>query len=214
MKIEDYGQGLFRLNVPFEDLTTSVYFAVTPIGTAIIDSATYASDADEWILPALKEIGVEQQSVTALLLTHDHGDHAGGLPRLKELLPEAVVRTSFPAPFTDGELLRDGDLVMNRLQTVALPGHTKTSVAYLDLQTNSLLSGDCLQLKGIGKYRNNITEPLLYLQSVKRLMTMNLDRIIAAHEFDPLGSVAEGKTEVQTYLEECLRTAPTGGTSH
>lgn len=208
MKTEQYGQGLFRLNIPFEDLTTSVYIVVAPSGAAIIDSATYPTDVDAWILPALQEIGVERQAVKRLLLTHDHGDHAGGLPRLIECFPDAVVRTSYPTPLSASAPLRDGERILERLQTVALPGHTKTSVAYLDLPTKTLLSGDCLQLKGIGIYRNNVAEPWLYRASIQRLMTMDLERIIAAHEFDPLGSVAEGKQAVTAYLEECLRTAP------
>lgn len=210
MRIDVFGEGLYRLPVPFEDLTTSVYFVTTNQGTAIVDSATYASDVDEWILPALKELGVKQETVCRLLLTHEHGDHAGGLPRLMECFPNALVCTSFATSLSASEPLRDGDRILDRLQTVALPGHTKTSVAYLDLQTKSLLSGDCLQLKGIGKYRNNITDPLLYQASIKRLMTMGIDRIIAAHEFDPLGSLAEGRQAVQHYLEVCLQTAPMG----
>lgn len=204
MKIEHIDKGLHRILVPFEDLTTTVYVVVSCEGVAIIDSATYPSDVDQYILPGLQEFGISQDEVRYLLLTHKHGDHAGGIYRLAECFPYAKVRASFELSLQEGELLADGERFLGCLQTVSLPGHTKNSVGFYDVRTKTLLSGDCLQLKGIGKYRNGVSYPDLYKQSIERLRQMDIARIVAAHEYDPLGSLAEGKAAVVQYLKTCL----------
>ncbi|MBQ9806743.1 MAG: MBL fold metallo-hydrolase [Clostridia bacterium] len=204
MKLEALGAGLYRLLIPFEDLTTTVYIVKSDFGAAIIDSATYPSDVDGYILPALDALCLEHNEIKYLLLTHEHGDHAGGVGRLSERFPKAPVRASFDHALQKEVPLSDGEVLLDRLQVISLPGHTKNSVGYLDIPTKTLLSGDCLQLRGIGKYRNGVRYPELYIQSIEKLKHKEIDRIIAAHEYDPLGSVAEGKCEVGAYLEKCL----------
>ena len=88
--------------------------------------------------------------------------------------------------------------------SVHLPGHTADSMGYLDLRSHTLLSGDCLQLKGIGKYRNGIGNKDTYIASVNKLRAIDVRRIVAAHEYDPLGSIAEGRAAVDAYLDLCL----------
>ena len=206
--MEQIAQGLFRLLVPFEELTTTVYVALCPTGVALIDAATTQYDAEQLILPALRESGIAPTDVRYLLLTHDHGDHAGGAPYLLEHLPHATLRCPFDSPWSATAPLFDGEVVAERLQTVHLPGHTAHSVGFLDLPTRTLLSGDCLQLGGVGKYRSGITRPDDYRISVHRLMDMELSRIVAAHEYDPLGSIAEGTDAVRDYLTTCLSFLP------
>lgn len=196
-------EGLFRVLIPFEELTTTVYIVISGVGTAIIDSATYPSDVDRYILPALREAGVDEDKVKYLLASHWHGDHAGGMRRLAEAFPEARV-CAFDATQLEGTVaLSDGDVLLNCLKVLHLPGHTKDSVGLLDTRSNTLLSGDCLQLKGIGKYRNGVGYPEDYIASVNRLKAMSLRRIIASHEYDPYGSIAEGDG-VERYLDGCI----------
>lgn len=205
MGIDRLDVGLYRLNVPFEDLTTAVYFAVYTQGAAIIDSATYPSDVDNYILPALKEIGLMPADVTYILLTHHHGDHAGGASCLAQRLQHAKVGTSFSSELPNRFALEDGQTLLDGLQVVHLPGHTDTTVGFLDVRTGTLLSGDCLQLKGIGRYRRGVSDKNSYIASVQKLKTMPIRRIVAAHEFDPLGSLAEGTEAVKQYLDCCLQ---------
>ena len=196
--------GLYRLYVPFEELYTAVFFAVCDEGVAIIDSATYPSDVEEYILPALSSLGIRSEQIRFIALTHKHGDHSGGAPRLSVLLPSAQVVASEPPKGLAYTEIGDGDIILGSLQVLLLPGHTERSVGYLDLRSKTLLSGDCLQLGGIGKYRNGIKHPELYRASVERLRGMNINRIVASHEYDPLGSTAEGREEIEKYLDCCL----------
>ena len=200
-KIDD---GLYRIRIPFEDLFTTVYLAVFPEGTAIIDAATYPRDVSDYVLPALKELGIARAAVRYLLLTHSHGDHAGGLNELRRAFPDATVAAYPSEGIPQARPLTDGEVLLGGLRVLHLPGHTAGAVGYLDLRTATLLSGDCLQLRGVGKYRNGIRFPQEYAESVNRLLAMDLRRIVAAHEYDPLGSRAEGRDGVVRYLRTCL----------
>ena len=204
MHVEALDEGLFRLLVPFEDLHTTVYVVKSGEGAAIIDTATYPSDVDTYILPALDALGIDRAEVRYLLLTHAHGDHAGGLERLRTWLPDATVGASFSIDALRFLPLAEGTCLLGRIRVVELAGHTKNSVGFFDTSTRTLLSGDCLQLGGVGKYRDGISYPSLYRASVERLRGMEIERIVAAHEYDPLGSVAEGKAAVAVYLDTCL----------
>ena len=53
-KVSNY---IYRLEVPFFTVYTSVFLVVTKDGMALVDSATTAEDVDEWIVPALAELG-------------------------------------------------------------------------------------------------------------------------------------------------------------
>lgn len=207
MKTEKIDIGLYRVRIPFEDLTTTVYFYVCEQGVAIIDSATYSSDVDNYIIPALGEIGVKREDVKYLLLTHDHGDHMGGLKRLSEIFTDAVCGVSFGLDLPNRIDLVDENIVLGSLMSVYLPGHTNHSFGFYDIKTETLLSGDCLQLSGVGKYRDGIWDKNLYINSVNKLKNMEIERIVASHEYDPLGSIAEGKMQVIRYLDECIARA-------
>ncbi len=197
--------GLFRILIPFEGITTTVYVAVYDEGVAIIDSATYPSDIDGYILPALREMGVDEAQVRYLLLTHDHGDHAGGLDRLRDVFPQAIVGAMFTMP--NAVRLSDGDVLLGGLQAIHLPGHTDTAVGFLDRRTDTLLSGDCLQLGGVDKYRDGVSDCKQYRASIEKLRGVTVRRIVAAHEYEPLGSIADGEAAVERYLDECIKLA-------
>jgi len=209
MDIDRIDKGIFRLRVPFETLTTSVYFYVCEQGAAIIDSATYPSDVEGYILPALKECGIQRTDVKFLLLTHDHSDHNGGTQHLSEIFSDAKIGTSFAIDSPNRMELVDGETVLGGLKAVFLPGHTSDSFGFYDANTKTLLSGDCLQLDGIGKYRDGIWNVAVYIDSINKLKYMDIRRIVAAHEYDPLGSVAEGKSAVEIYFDTCISIAKT-----
>ena len=207
MNVKKIDNGIFRILIPFENLTTTVYIYVCKEGTAVIDSATYPSDVDEHIIPALDSLNIQYDTVKYLLLTHNHGDHSGGIGRLSEKFTNAFVGTSFSIELSNRIALVDGETVFGNLKAIYLPGHTEHSFGFYDISTKTLLSGDCLQLDGVGKYRDGIMNTDLYIESVNKLKGMDIERIVAAHEYDPFGSVAEGKESVLCYLNKCIEIA-------
>lgn len=208
MRAERIDEGLYRVRIPFEDLNTTVYFVLSKRGLAVIDSGACPEDVDRFLLPALRELGLGVGDVRLLLLTHWHGDHAGGFARLCACFPQAdamapSARESFPAVRT----VRDGTLLLGALEAVALPGHTADSMGYWHLPSGTLLSGDCLQLEGVGAYKSGIALQEAYLASLSRLEQRTPLRILAAHEYEPLGSLAEGEAAVRAYLSACRAVA-------
>lgn len=198
-------EGLYKLTIPFEELYTSVFIAVSAQGTVIIDAAACPKDADRYIIPALQELGIEVPDY--LLLSHSHSDHVGAAERLCELFPEMKVRAMEEFPLPRWGPMRDGDVFAGRIRAVHLPGHTPFSFGFLDLPSGLLLTCDCLQLRGIGKYVHGIGCMEEYLCSVEKIREMEISGIIAAHEYLPLGCTAIGKEQIRLYLDECIRAA-------
>jgi len=55
--------GIYRLKVPFESVYTSVFLIKAEFGNVLVDCATYDSDVDEYIVPALLEMGIKLENV-------------------------------------------------------------------------------------------------------------------------------------------------------
>ena len=49
--------GIFRLQIPFDGLYTSVFLIKTASGAFLVDCGTTQADVEEILLPALEEIG-------------------------------------------------------------------------------------------------------------------------------------------------------------
>ena len=204
MRFEPIGEGIFRLKVPFEELYTSVFAVCEGGEIALVDTATTERDVELYVAPALNELAERIGGrLSYILLTHSHGDHAGGAPALSARFPNVPVCSFQEMRFPLFHRLSDGEEVMGRLRVVHLPGHTPYSVGYLDLSNRLLLSGDCLQLRGVGKYTRGVSDKEAYFASIQRLESMEIETIVASHDYVPLGSTARGRKEVLQYLEVC-----------
>ena len=195
-------KNIYKLDIPFDDNTTSSFLVVSQNKSILIDCGTYPEDVTEIILPALKSLDIIPDY---LFLTHSHGDHAGGTDTLfKEFanLKLLCFDTNLAQKY-NGILLKDNQEILKDICILSLKGHSWDSGALLDKRTNSIITGDCLQLWGISKYGCGIGMPIEYKKSIARLKNIKLDNIFASHEYYPLGSTASGSDEVQAYLEEC-----------
>ena len=163
-------EGIVRLDVPFEDLYTSV-FLVEGERPALIDSATTRADVEEIIIPALAARGYGKEMEGDLLVTHRHGDHSGGAKWLLSYFPNLRQVT-----LKDGERLGD-------LQAVSLAGHTEDSMGYMDLRTRSLLCGDGLQFFGVSRYGCSLVTPKGYEATLARVCEMEIEHLFLAHPF-------------------------------
>lgn len=202
---------IHRLIMPYKDIYTTVHIVKTPEGDLLFDTASYPEDMDNYIFPALEELGVTTESLKYVFISHNHRDHAGGLERLLEKYPDVCVLSRCPIlkekfQGFQVEALEDGASVLGVLRLITIPGHTLDCAAVYDTRSKALLTGDCLQLYGIygsGEWGANVGLPVLHIEAVEKLHTMDIEMIVASHEYHPCDYLAKGRAQVLRYLHEC-----------
>jgi len=203
---------IYCIRIPFEDIFTSVYLVKTEKGAVVFDTATYDSDITDYVLPTLDALGITREVLKYVFISHGHRDHAGGLKKLLEYFPETFLVTkcaSLKESYPDHNvwLPENGDVFLDVLKVVGIPGHTIDSSALLDMRTDTMICGDSLQLYGIfgsGKWGANIRFPNAHRVAVSALRQMKIQTVFTAHNYYPYGNVYEGKKEISAALDACL----------
>ena len=205
-------ENIFRLTIPYKDIFTTVYVVKTEQGVLLFDAGSFDEDGSTYILPMLTELGIVPGEVKYIFISHNHTDHAGGLKGLLPLLPDSVIVSRSPALaelWADRTVLAPdaGHVLLDVLEVVPIPGHTQDCAGVLDRRTNTLISGDCLQLFGIfgsGNWCANITLPTQHKQAVEAVRAMQVDEILTAHDYHPYGYHYVGSKAVNDALDACL----------
>ncbi|MBE6651601.1 MAG: MBL fold metallo-hydrolase [Ruminococcaceae bacterium] len=206
---ETIAENIFRLTIPFEDIYTTVYLIKHEDGDILFDTATYPRDIENYIIPFIKSHDAELKFV---FLSHDHGDHAGGLETLLKYYPSVRVisrsqeiKENF-ASF-DIHIPQDGEEFAEGFKTVTIEGHSYDSMGLLDIQKRILISGDSLQLYGIygsGEWGANVKLVEEHIKAINKLRTMDIESIYAAHDYHPMGYAYIGKENITKAFDFCL----------
>ena len=122
----------------------------------------------------------------AILVTHHHADHVGGVAELQASTLAEVYAPSRECPqlmaqrVTDGQTLQ---LLEHAWEVLEVPGHTAGHVAYVcRSQPTHLFCGDTLFGAGCGRLFEGT--PTQMARSLQRLMTMPADTwVCSAHEY-------------------------------
>lgn len=142
------------------------------------------------ILAALKTAGL---ALTAILLTHHHADHIGGVPELLQHYAVPVFGPSNEAIAAMTHKLAEGDTVDVpgldlQLSVLDVPGHTSGHVAYLRLKEEDgaepgwLFCGDTLFAGGCGRLFEGT--PAQMANSLDKLSALPDDTLVfCAHEY-------------------------------
>lgn len=204
-------ENIYRLTVPFFDVYTTVYFVETDEGILVFDTATYDSDVEDYILPAIDYAGIDKEQIKYVFISHNHRDHSGGLQKLMGVIPKATIVSKsdkLKEEFSDYNVLmpEDGEVILRDLQVVAIKGHSSDSCAIYDTRTKVMITGDCLQLYGLygeGKWGANISYIKEYLGAIDKLKKMDIKCILTAHDYHPLGYLYEGENIEKAY-DNCI----------
>ena len=120
----------------------------------------------------------------AILLTHHHGDHVGGVPELLARWPSLPVFAPDDRRIPlDCSRVRDGDPVSLAgwsFEVLSVPGHTTSHIAYIG--HGRLFCGDALFSLGCGRMFEG-TAPQM-LASLRRLASLPADTLVCCgHEY-------------------------------
>ena len=193
--------------VPYKDIFVAIYVIRTEKGVVLFDTGARDADVDNWNVPALEQLGV---TPTHIFVSHNHKDHAGGLARAAARFPDACIvarSATLAAEYPNVLSPADGELLLDQLQVVAVPGHTIDCSGLLDLPTKTLVCGDCLQSYGIygsGYWYGNITFPAEHFNAVAKLYGLPIETIATAHDYHPCDVVSVGKEAVTLRLDSCI----------
>ncbi|MEM7209980.1 MAG: hydroxyacylglutathione hydrolase [Pseudomonadota bacterium] len=147
-------------------------------GCAIVDPG----DAKP-VIAAINERGL---TLDAILITHKHADHTGGIRELKSLWPNATVYGPRDEPIPELEVrLGEGDaLALDGLQidfkVLDVPGHTEAHIAYFG--HGRLFCGDTLFAGGCGRVFSGTHDQLS--QSLQKIAALPADTLAyCGHEY-------------------------------
>jgi hydroxyacylglutathione hydrolase len=163
--------------------------------------------------PVLHALAHEGLNLVAILVTHHHADHVGGVAQLLAATGAHVygpAREDIPQPFTPVMACETLTLLGQRVEVFDVPGHTAGHVAYYlpDAQPSPVLfSGDTLFSGGCGRLFEGT--PAQMLTSLDTLATLPADtRVCCAHEYTLSNlrfalAVEPRNTDLQAYQNHC-----------
>ena len=209
--IQKINENIFRTTMPYKDIFTTVYTLNTHNGAVLFDAGSFDSDVEEYILPLLKEAGISAEQLKYVFISHNHKDHSGGLAALTEAFPQVRIVTgsaTLREKYGNGKVIcpAEGEMLLDSFRFIPIPGHTIDSGALLDIRTDTLITGDCLQQQGIcgsGDWASNIPYPAEHRQAVEKLRTLGAKQILTAHDYVPHGYRADTEAEAAQMLDAC-----------
>jgi len=215
--------GTYLLKVPFGPVWTGIIL-VRGEKNFLIDSSHV--EPEQFLIPALSELGLKLSDINWLLNTHVHGDHIGGhhalvtryglktatLDSAADALRDPVkvairVRTRFPhnspppQSYLKGvepdKLLAEGELLEGRFRAISAPGHDDDCLVWVDTFTNTGFTGDSLQANGTICQGVAFYRDLgAYRNTLSKLKKEKLENIVCGHDYDGIGDVVRGHDAV------------------
>ena len=164
--------------------------------------------------PVVAALQSQRLSLEAILVTHHHADHVGGVDALRPLLRGAVYgprREAIPTPY---EALSGGDRIEVLgldFEVIDVPGHTAGHIAYFHADTGAapiLFCGDTLFSGGCGRLFEGT--PRQMHASLARLAALaGTTRVCCAHEYTLSNlrfarAVEPGNRELEDYVAQCI----------
>lgn len=141
--------------------------------------------------PVLRTLQTQGLQLAAILVTHHHGDHTGGIAMLKERTGATVYGTGGEGIDGIDHALAGGEtlsLLGQSIQVIATPGHTRAHIAFwLSMQGQAgqspiLFCGDTLFSAGCGRLFEG-TATQMYQSLITLAAFPGNTRVCCAHEY-------------------------------
>lgn len=137
--------------------------------------------------PILTALAAHRLSLIAILLTHHHADHVGGVPTLLEqgkvpvFGPRHDGIAAVTCPLDDGDTVQIPELKLG-LSVIAVPGHTRGHIAYAASSPNWLFCGDTMFGGGCGRLFEGTPQQMA--ASLSKLASLpDQTEVYCAHEY-------------------------------
>jgi hydroxyacylglutathione hydrolase len=168
------------------------------------------------VLDILEE---NQLHLAAVLITHHHIDHIGGVDDLKKRTGcQVIAADAVRLPFADrivagGDDFYIGNILINVIST---PGHTSSSVCYLAKTTEGasmLFAGDTMFVNGCGRIFEG--DAATMRASMQRLAALpDETEVYCGHDYTVENyefalTITPGDTELAEMLAQARQTSPT-----
>ncbi len=133
--------------------------------------------------PVIKRLQSEGLTLSAILITHHHGDHTGGVNELKQLTgcrvygPQLERIPALDVALGEGDTVAFAGLEFSVLDT---PGHTRGHLCYVG--HGALFCGDTLFSAGCGRLFEGTAEQM-YLSLEKIAALPDETEVYCAHEY-------------------------------
>ena len=166
----------------------------------VVDPGSPDNEETDRLVSLLEEFQSEGRTVRAVVLTHHHGDHVGGVARLIERLKLPVwahAETAKRVPWPVERLLSEGDaLGTSGFRAVFTPGHAVGHLCFIHEPTRAAVVGD--MVAGVGTIVIEPPEGDMgeYLAQLRRLKALPVGTIYPAH--GPV--IPEGIEKLDQYL--------------
>ncbi|WP_068712413.1 hydroxyacylglutathione hydrolase [Vibrio tritonius] len=161
--------------------------------------------------PVLRYLQEHQLTPEAILITHHHNDHIGGVPDLVHHYPHLNVvgpkKEPIPTlthPVEEGNQI---ELFGELFTVIDLPGHTLGHVGYIG--DNKLFCGDVLFSAGCGRVFEGTMEQMFH--SLNKLLTLpDETEVYCAHEYTTSNiafamAIEPDNQELKLYRDDVIR---------